>query len=57
MGDGEILRTRNGGDTWQQQLFGFGGFPSLYAAYLVDSLHGWAGGIDRFLETDDAGAS
>jgi len=55
VGSGNILRTTDGGNTWSLQFSGFGGTPEFYAAFLQDSLTGWAGGLDRLYFTTDAG--
>lgn len=52
-GDGQILATANGGQTWNVQLSG----PSnIKAIYFLDGQHGWGVGEGGLIQTTDGGA-
>jgi photosystem II stability/assembly factor-like uncharacterized protein len=59
-GEGTILRTTNGGQSWQAQSSG-AGFADLVSVHFINSSTGWATGFENFfspgviLRTDNGG--
>jgi len=52
--DGRILRTTDGGGSWEYRTGGY--FKNfLYAVEFIDDNRGWAGGFDTFVRTMDGG--
>lgn len=55
---GTVIRSFNGGQTWQVQSTVGGGSEALYAVHFISSTTGWASGENgKILKTTDGGAS